>query len=106
MRVDEVISIADSLKPNQISEELKIYWLNEVEGRVHCEIYKSSIDELNKIKTMDQELAIPMPYAKIYLNYLLGMMAFALKEYDLYADLTMRYEREFSEYAKFCLRSR
>ena len=106
MRVDEIISIVDSLKENEISEDLKLYWLNEVESRVHCEIHKLPVDDFAKITTMDHELMIPMPYAKIYLNYLLAMIAFATKEYDLYTDIAMRYEREFSEYAKFYLRVR
>ena len=106
MRVDEMLSIADSLKKNEISEELKIYWINEVEARVHCEINKLPIDEFEKISTTVENLSIPMPYEKIYLSYLLAMMAFVAKEYDLYTDIYMKYESEFSEYAKFCLRER
>lgn len=106
MRVDEILSIADSLKENEISEELKMHWLNEVEGRVHCEINKFPAENFEKISTTLHELSIPMPYSKIYLTYLLAMMSFASKEYDLYADIYMKYEREFSDYAKLCLRER
>ena len=106
MRVDEIIAICDAIKTNEISEDLKLYWLNEVEGRVHCEINKSPIEGFSKLTTMAQELSIPMPYAKIYLSYMLAMIAFATKEYDLYADITNRYERELYEYAKYCLKAR
>ena len=106
MRVDEILSIVDSLKKNEIGEELKLHWLNEVEGRVHCEINKLPPEEYVKISTTLEELSIPMPYARIYMTYLLAMMSFVSKEYDLYTDIYMRYESEFSEYAKYCLRER
>lgn len=106
MRVDEILSIADSLKKNEIGEELKLFWLNEIEARVHCEINKLPLEEFKKISTTLQELSIPMPYARVYLTYLLAMMSFVSKEYDLYTDICIKYESEFSEYAKFCLRER
>lgn len=106
MRVEEILSLADSLKKNEISEEVKLHWLNELEGRVHCEIFKRSIDDVVKLTALNQELSIPAPYTNVYISYLLSMIAFATKEYELYADLMMKYERDFSQYAKFCLRAR
>lgn len=106
MRVDEIISIVDALKSNEISEDVKVFWINEVEGRVHCEIKKRPIEEFESLSAMDDELTIPLPYTKIYLSYLLAMIAFASKEYDLYSDITLRYEQELSDYAKLCLRDR
>jgi len=106
MRVDEILSIADTLKENAISEEIKLQWLNDVEGRVHCEIFKQSSEDFVTLKTTKDELSVPMPYARVYLNYILAMMAFIMKEYELYTDVMLRYERDFSEYAKYCLRSR
>ena len=106
MNIQGILSIADSLKSNQINEELKIHWLNDVEGRVQCEILKSYPKSFSGFTTMKQELSVPAPYTRMYISYLLAMIAFAEKEYDLYTDLMMRYENEFSEYAKFCLRTR
>ena len=106
MKISEIVSIADSLTPNEISEEVKLHWINDVEGRIHCEILKFSPKSYMKLTGMKQELMVPMPYARIYVGYILAMAAFTKKEYDLYSDLMMRYERDFSEYAKYCLRSR
>lgn len=106
MRVDEILSIADTLKENQISEEIKLQWLNDVEGRVHCEILGKAPEDFVTLKTTKDELSVPMPYARVYLNYILAMMAFIMKEYELYTDVMLRYERDFSKYAKYCLRSR
>ena len=106
MTIGEIVSIADSLKRNEISEEVKLHWINDVEGRVHCEIFKFTPESYITLTGMKQELMIPMPYARIYIGYILAMAAFASKEYDLYSDLMMRYERDFAEYAKFCLRTR
>ena len=106
MRVDEILSTADTLKENGISEEIKLQWLNDVEGRVHCEIMGKASEDFVALKTTKDELSIPIPYANVYLNYILAMMAFIMKEYELYTDLTLKYERNFSEYAKYCLRKR
>ena len=106
MRIDELLNIADSIRKNEISEELKICWINDVEGRVHCEILRFSPESYIKLSNSRQELSIPMPYARVYLSYMLAMMAFVMKDYELYTDVMMKYEQEFSEYAKYCLRSR
>ena len=106
MTVQDIILIADSMKPNKINEEVKLHWLDDVEGRIHCEILKASPDDYIRITTLRRQLSIPTPYAGIYISYILAMIAFAEKEYDLYTDISMRYEKEFSEYAKFCIRTR
>ena len=31
MTIGEIVSIADSLKRNEISEEVKLHWINDVE---------------------------------------------------------------------------
>lgn len=106
MRVEEILSLADALKSNDISEEVKLHWLNELEGRVHCEIFKRSIDDVVKLTALDQELSVPAPYTSVYISYLLAMIAFAVGEYELYAELSLKYERDFLKYAKFCMRAR
>ena len=106
MKVEEILSLADALKKNEISEEVKLHWLNEVEGRVHCEIFKSKVEDFVKLTALDHELSVPMPYSKMYLSYILAMIAFSSKEYDIYTDIMMQYEQNFSQYAKFCLRQR
>ncbi len=102
MTIDEMLTIVDAVKQNDLSEDLKIHWLNDVEGRVRCEIFKESPKDVERLLTSEGELSVPMPYAKMFL----AMISFTSGDYDLYSDLMIKYELDFSEYAKFCLRTR
>ncbi len=106
MKVDELIALADGLKNNDLSVDLKLRWINDVEGRVHCEIKGLAPGEHLDIMTTEQEISVPMPYAKMYLSYIIAMIAFSKGEYELYSDLMMKHERDFCDYAKFCIRNR
>jgi len=106
MTVDEIITLADAIKKNDIGEELKLRWINDVEGRVHCEIKRLPLGDFKELVSTEQELSVPEPYSKMYLSYILSMIAFVKGDYGLYSDVYMQYERDFTEYAKFCLRGR
>lgn len=106
MKVERVIATIDAIKENQINEDTKLVWLNEVEGRVACEIHKKTTSELRELVSVTDELSVPEPYSRIYTLYLIAMIAFTQGDYDLYSRTVIEYEAVFSEYARYVIRSR
>ena len=43
MKLRESILFADSLKPNAFTEEQKLLWLNELEGRIQSRTYTKTL---------------------------------------------------------------
>ena len=106
MKIEKLIALVDELKENTLHEETKINWINEVEGRVFCELYKKHPSDFSPHFSMDDEISVPEPYVRMFTAYILGMIAFAAGEFDAYSRAMIDYETVFSEYARFLLRSR
>ena len=70
MTIREAITLADAQKPNQVSKELKIRWLSELDGRVMCEIISPKGEErfAGYAATTSEEtvLKVPYPYDAVY----------------------------------------
>ena len=106
MKAGELIAIVDNMKSNQIGEDVKFCWLDEVNARVLCEIVKTAPESIEKISCGEDELCVPSPYSRMYSEYLLAMLAFVGGEYDCYAKMYSAYEKTYLEYAKYCIRTR
>lgn len=106
MKVERLIATLDAIKTNQVNDDTKILWINEVEGRVTCEIFKSPIDEVAFVTAGYEELTVPEPYSRVYILYLIAMIAFVEGDFDLYNKTYIEYESAFSDYAKYVIRNR
>ena len=106
MKAGELMSIIDSIKANEIGEDSKFCWLDEVNSRVLCEIIKKPIEDIPKISCGEDELCVPSPYSKMYSEYLFAMIAFVGGEYDAYVKMYAEFEKTYHEYAKYCIRNR
>ena len=97
MTIQEVIDRVDTLAPNQYSDEQKMAWLSDFDGRVFHEVIMTHrpghgiMYPFDTYTDDDTELIIQPPYAAdIYVNYLLSRIAEAnaeIQKYNLYAAL-------------------
>ncbi len=106
MTIRDIITMADSLKPNEIDEMAKIRWINNIDGRVFCEIYKGDPEEYHKKVRDNESLTVPEPYASLYLPYMTAMIAFSKGDYEGYRIGMLEYETAFLQYARYFLRNR
>ena len=101
MKIREVISYVDSIKPNAFTDEVKVQWINEVEGYVQTDVMLLDILEVIKYSypdDMDTELLVANPHSKIYYTYMVAMVDFANGEYNKYANTLQMYNEFLNEY--------
>ena len=100
MTIEKVLRLADELAPNALSDELKLQYINEVEGIVQSEVMRlSPADILVYTEAdMERELLIKPPYDRVYVAYVTAMYDFAAREYNKYASTIELYNTYMDEY--------
>jgi hypothetical protein len=107
MTINDVITEVDTLKPNQISDEIKVRWLSVLEGKIIDEIILthrlSEIVEFNgyTIDDMNTELIVPDTYADLYKYYLYAMIDATNNEAARYANSMSLYSQAWQDYANY-----
>lgn len=107
MTVSEIISRADVLRPNSVPEEVKRGFLSDVEGEVRVMICKEDPASVKPLTEADvgKVLTTPTTFAKLYVYYLCAMYAFYAQDTELYANDRAVFEKAWSDYAKWYVRT-
>lgn len=106
MTPNKVIEIVDRLKPNSYSEEDKLRWLSELDGKVQRLVIQSDdVIQYAYPDDMDRELLIPAPFDDVYGLYLEAMIDYHNREYDYYNNSMVMFETRYSDYKKDYIRN-
>lgn len=108
MTLAELIGLADELRPNTLSNELKTRWVNEAEGLVQTEIFLMAPDDIVSYTWDDDqesELLVQPPHEKLYLPYLCAQIDFAHREYEDYQNDKAMFEEHFGEFSRWFSRN-
>ena len=104
MTVSQVIEAVDEVKPNAFSNEEKVRWLNEVEGKVQTEVLLLASEEIITYtyeKNKDAELLVQPPHDKLYPAYLEARVDYANGEYDKYQNTMQMFNAFFGEFVRW-----
>ena len=105
MIVRELLEIIDATKQNEVPDNLKLQWINDVEGRVQCEIHKVKPEMVRVVASDEDELTLPQPYCSAYTLFIVSMIEFAEGNYSDYARLSLEFEKNLEIYAKWYIRN-
>lgn len=106
MKVEKILALVDEMKSNSLSDTLKIGWIADVEGRILSEIHKMPIEETELPKRSEDHLIIPDAYARVYLLYVMAMIAFAEGDYLAFSKINAEFETSLATYARWFIRNR
>lgn len=117
MTIREAINRADTIRPNQYTDEIKIQWLSELDERIFNDIisthednpYIDTIDEGgNTVKGIvfpytDDSISLiaASPYDVLYSSYLVAMIDEANEETTRYTNSSIKYNVQYQDYAKW-----
>lgn len=105
MTIIEAINYIDNLKPNDYSQNEKISWLSQLDGRVKLDIIDTHegaegevFEGYNDETAIDTELLIPQPYTEIYQYWLEAKIDYANGEYTKYNNSMSMFNTAYSAY--------
>lgn len=105
MKIIEVITHVDSVKPNNYQLAEKIRWLSEIDGLIKSEIIDTHVggekihfSGYTEETDVDTELLVPAPYDEIYIRYLEMQIDYANNEYGKYNNSMMMYNTAYNAY--------
>lgn len=108
MTVKQVISAADTLRPNEITADDKKRWLCELESRIYEDLYvtheheKIDFTDTDKIVSDDStELFVKQPYDEMYILYLCSLVDFYHAEYERYQNDVTLFDTLYESYCRF-----
>ena len=107
--ISEIISRLDTLRPNRFSDEIKIAWLSELDGRLHSRLlsrFENCPAAPETYSDHSQQLLIPQPYGSdIYCFYLQSCMDRENGETGRYNQSAALYNAALDSYRAHCLQT-
>lgn len=96
-----VITRADELRENTLSDENKAIWINQVEQTVQRDILKLAEPVHFKYPDdVDKELSLTDEWSEIYVYYVVAMIDYWYRDTNLYNISAKMYNDTFQEYRK------
>lgn len=114
MKIQDAIDLADEMKPNMMSRETKIRFLNELDGMIHGEIVmKHEHTQAEEIKPEydsdtdgSTELIVPAPYDMFYVYWLMTKIDLMNMEMDKYNNDRALFENGYEQMSDWWTRTR
>ena len=101
MTVAKAIERSDELRPNPFSEEEKIRWLSELDGKIAREIFEDkAFSGYDSAYDSEKELLLEEAYGDIYLFYLTAMIDFFSRDYTEYNNSMLMFNQALDGFAK------
>lgn len=129
MTTGEIIRKVDELRPNTYTDQMKIGWLSELDGKIHAEIIcthtdkkeddetpwnnpldiengakepENNVQPFTTYSTLNDELLIPFPYGgDVYVFYLMSQIDFYNAEIAKYNQSITLYNNAYQAYANW-----
>ena len=103
MKITKAIQLADILAPNKLPIELKVHYLNEVEGMAAIDVMMLATADVPvyTADNIDVEMLVKPPYDKIYVDYLVAMIHFANGEMNKYGNTFGKFNESMGEYHRY-----
>lgn len=99
-----VIERVDEFKPNAFSVDLKVSWLNALEGRIVMSVFQLPRSAVKKwahsADDLGAELLVRFPHDDIYEAWLAAKIDFANGEYEKYENSMAMYNELYDDFVQ------
>ena len=107
MRIGEILSAVRELTHTAQSDSLLIRYINEVEGIVQTDVL--GVDPIDAVEYhVGEEMVetlVSLPHDKLYISYVMALVAYGDAEYDRYQNIMRKANSDFAEWAKWYQRT-
>lgn len=105
MTVQQALGYVDSVKPNAFTQDTKLGWLSEIEGKIALEIHLVEPEMLDylpyTVADLTEALQVGVPYTGVYTWYLQAQIDLANGEYDRAQNTMAMFNNSWSEYLRW-----
>ncbi len=105
MTVGQCIRFIDAQRPNAFSENAKIAWLSQLEGRIATEIFLMAPAELGQFQyssnTKSYKLLLDRPWDNLYLAYLTAKVDSKNGEFNRLSTAAQAFNQQWNETAAY-----
>lgn len=105
MKIREALAAIDEARPNKFTEQEKVAWLSQLDGRVKLEIIdtheddeKVIFDGYDESTDIETELLIPEPFSDIYLRHMEAQMDYLNGEIARYNNSVGMFNAQWKAY--------
>ena len=107
MKLREILTTIDQIRPNAYTDAEKIALLNTIEGRVYTDIFQKAEGFEGEFAPFkegqeERELAVPVPFTDLYIYYLASRIDYFNGDVDRYNDSMVLYNDAWDQYAAHC----
>ena len=105
----DIISLVDSYRPNAFDEQLKLWWLVTLDGRIAVEVMLMDAKQVQELmdceypEAMEHQPLVGFPHEELYLHYLEAKIAYANEEYSSYQNAMESYNTSYSGFVNWFL---
>lgn len=102
MTSKQVLARVKALKPTPFDDEKLLYWLGEVEGLILVQVLLLQPTSVQPLEAAtDDQLTVPYPFDKLYLQYLMAQIDYANGEYRKYDNSMALFNAYLGEYQRW-----
>jgi hypothetical protein len=113
MTLQQVLDHVDEMKPNSMSDKLKIAWLNEIEGLLHQEIilkHEHTAEEAiaphyDRDSDPGTVLLVPTVYAELYTYWIMSKIDLQNMEIDKYNNDRALFNASYETFSDYWTRT-
>lgn len=108
MTIIELITDVDALKPNSYTQDYKVQWLSQIDGKVKHNIidtHEGGEDVVfggyDDTTPLDTKLLVPKPYDDLYRYWLEAQIDYASGEYKKYNNSMSMFNAAYSAFENY-----
>lgn len=104
--IKDIIRRVDDTRPNAFSDETKLRWLCELDGRIAANVFLMGIEEIRQLEYkgeegLDKEPLISFPHDGIYDLWLAAQIDAANGEYNRYQNTMQLYNESYGDFVRW-----
>lgn len=106
LTAQEVVEQVDLLCPNQYTQEQKLGWLGELEGRICLDVHLMREEQLEQVRqSWPGTLLVGWPHSDLYTHWLLAKLHQADGELELYQNRMESFNASYQNYVNWYIRT-
>lgn len=108
-KIRDIIQLVDELKPNAFSEEAKLKWIAELDGKVAANVMLLSIGDIRQMdysypEAMEHETLVEFPHDSMYQHWLEAKIDYANGEYNKYQNSMEQFNAHYGDFVRWFVR--